>query len=163
MIELLAALALVPWAHPLAFRPLPGWRTGASGNVASQYGPSPVRAPKESTAWIARNVRYRDGATEDPPNKTLAHLPSSGVIVWAVIFQGQIREQKAISLNLERAKHFLCCDGVYVAGGMYSLHGFGPRRAYTVYVRIYFGARPTVASRAEAQRALNRLELPPLR
>jgi hypothetical protein len=33
MIELLAAAALYPWAHPLAFRQLPGWRTAASGNV----------------------------------------------------------------------------------------------------------------------------------
>jgi hypothetical protein len=39
MIELLAAAALVPWAHPLAFRPLAGWRAGASGNVPSLYGP----------------------------------------------------------------------------------------------------------------------------
>ena len=162
MIELLAAAAVAPWAHPLAFPPLPGWRTGASGNVPSLYGPSPVRAPKESTAWIARNVRYRDSATEDPPNQTLAHLPSSGVIVWAVIFQGQMTEQKPISLNLGRAKHFVCCEGAYVAGGEYELDGFGPGRAFTVYVRIYFGSRPTVASRAEAQHALSRLELPPL-
>jgi hypothetical protein len=31
-------------------------------------------ARKESTAWIARNVRDRDLATSEPPNKTLAHL-----------------------------------------------------------------------------------------
>jgi len=160
VIELLAAAALAPWAHPLAFLPLPGWHTGASGNVPSLYGPSPFRAPKESTAWIARNVRYRDAATEDPPSRTLAHLPSSGVIVWAVIFQGQMREQKPISLNLDRAKHFACCEGEPVAGGEYELHGFGPRGAYTVYIRIYFGSRPTVASRAEARHALRRLELP---
>jgi hypothetical protein len=129
MIELLAAALLAPWTHPLAFRPLPGWRTGASGNVPSLYGPSSVRAPREATAWIARNVRYRDGATEDPPNKTLRHLPSNGVIVWAVILQGQTRELKP----------------------------------YTVYVRIYFGSRATVSSRTEAQRALSRLELRPLR
>jgi hypothetical protein len=152
MIELLAAALLAPWTHPLAFRPLPGWRTGASGNVPSLYGPSSVRAPREATAWIARNVRYRDGATEDPPNKTLRHLPSNGVIVWAVILQGQTRELKPISLDLARAKRFDCCEGESVAS-----------RAYTVYVRIYFGSRATVSSRTEAQRALSRLELRPLR
>ena len=85
MIEMLAAAALAPWAHPLRFAPLAGWRTGASGNVPSLYGPAPVRAPLESSAWIAKNVRYRDRATEDPPNRTLAQLPRRGVIVWAVI------------------------------------------------------------------------------
>jgi hypothetical protein len=161
VIELLAALALAPWAHPLAFRPLTGWGTGASGNVPSRYGPSSSRRPQESTAWMARGVLYRDGATEDPPNTTLAHLPSAAVLVWAAIFQGvQSREQKPISLDLDRAQHFPCCEGEFVAGGMYELHGFGPRRAYTVYVRIYFGSRPTVASRAEAARALSRLALP---
>lgn len=163
MIELLATAALSPWAHPLRFRPLAGWQTGASGNVPSLYGPAPVRAPRESSAWIAKNVVYRDHATEDPPNRTLTHLPRSGVIVWAVIFQGQMREHAPIRLELKRAKYFACCEGERVAGGMYELHGFGPRRGYTVYVRMYFGARPTASMRAQVQRALDRLELPPLR
>jgi hypothetical protein len=163
VIELLATAALAPWAHPLMFRPLSGWQTGASGNVASLYGPASVRAPRESSAWIAKNVAYRDRATEDPPNRTLARLPRSGVIVWAVIFQGQMRKHAPIKLNLKRAKHFPCCEGERVAGGMYELHGFGPLRAFTVYVRIYFGARPTASSRADVQKALDRLELPPTR
>ena len=85
---LLAALTLAPWVHPLAFRPLPGWHTGASGNTRSVYvgGGKRVRAPEESAAWIARGVRYRDDATADPPNATLAHLPTGGVVVWAVIY-----------------------------------------------------------------------------
>jgi hypothetical protein len=163
MIELLAAAALYPWAHPLAFRPLTGWRRGASGNVDSLYGPSPVRAPKASSAWIARNVRYRDKATADPPNKTLENLPSRGVIVWAVIYQTDYTPQKPVRLDLSRARRLPCCEGAYVAGGVYELTGSGPRRAYSVIVRVFFGSRPTSARRTEAQRALDRLELPPLR
>jgi hypothetical protein len=163
MIELLAAAALAPWAHPLAFRPLPGWRTGASGDVPSLYGPSPVRVPKASSAWTARNVHYRDKAIDDPPNKTLEHLPARGVIVWAVIFQSVYTPHKRVSLDLSRARHLPCCEGAYVAGGVDELTGSGPRRAYAVIVRVFFGSPPTRARRAEAQRALGRLELPPLR
>jgi hypothetical protein len=162
VIDLLAALALAPWAHPLAFRPLPGWSTGASGNVPSLYGPSAVPAPKESAAWIARRVRYRDVATADPPNATLRHLQPPGLIVWAVIYQGRRRMQPSIRLELARTMHLPCCEGAYVSAGVYELTG-GPKGAYSVIVRVYFGARPTPASRAEAQRALDRLDLPPLR
>lgn len=163
MIEVFAAAALSPWAHPLAFRPLPGWRTGASGNVSSLYGPGPGRAPKASSAWIARNVRYRDKATADPPNKTLEHMPARGVIVWAVIFQSDRTPQKPIRLDLKKARHLPCCEAAYVAGGVYELTGSGPRRAYSVIVRVFFGSRLTHVRRTEAQHALDRLELPPLR
>jgi hypothetical protein len=163
VIELLAAAALSSWAHPLAFRPLPGWQTGASGNVPSLYGPSPPRVPKESSAWIAMNVRYRDEATADPPNKTLARLPSTGVIVWAVIFQSDYTPETPIKLDLSKAKRFDCCEGAYIAGGLYELTGSGPRRAYSIIVRVFFGLRPTSARRTTAQHALDQLKLPPLR
>ncbi len=161
MTQVLAALALAPWAHPLAFQPLSGWRTGASGNVNSRHVvPSKrVPAPKESAAWIARNVRYSDRATADPPNTTLMHLPRNGVIVWAVIVQSRFA-QGPIRLDLAKAKRFDCCEGAYVAGGEYELSGLGPRDAYSVIVRIYFGSRPTAALRGDAQRALDHLELP---
>jgi hypothetical protein len=162
MLELIAAMALAPWAHPLAFAPLPGWHTGMSGTVLSQYdnASANVRMPKESAAWMATNVRYRDRATADPPNRTLAHLPRDAVIVWAAIFQGRPGKQKPIRLDLRRAKHFACCEGEYVAGGLYELTGLGPRRAYSVIVRVYFGSRATRTLRLQAQRALNRLRLP---
>jgi len=112
---------------------------------------------------MARNVRYRDKATADPPNKTLEHLPARGVIVWAVIFQSDYTPQKPIGLDLSRARRLPCCEAAYVAGGVYELAGSGPRRAYSVIVRVFFGSRPTNARRNEAQRALERLELPPLR
>src|SRR5439155_2205502 len=117
MLGLLAAIALAPWAHPLAFRPLAGWHTEASGTVNSQYDNSSLRLPKESTAWIARNVRYRSPATGDPPNKTLLRMPRNGVIVWAVIFQARTHGQKPIRLDLRRARHLPCCEGERVAGG----------------------------------------------
>ena len=155
MVAFLAALALAPWAHPLAFAPLPGWQTGMSG-THSAY----VKTVLESSAWIARNVRYRDDSAADPPNKTLAHLPRNGVIAWAVISTSAENGAKQVQLELNKAKRFACCEGAYVAGGDYELSGSGPGRGYYVIVRIYFGSRPTGALRAEAQRALDRLELP---
>ena len=162
VIAFLLAVALAPWLQPLAFRPLPGWQTGASGNTRSVYvGPGThVVAPLESTAWIARNVRYRDDATADPPNTTLAHLPPTGVIIWAVISGPPHAGEMTVRLNLGKARHFPCCEAVGLVGGEYELAGNGPGRAYFVIVRIYFGSRPTAAARAEAQHALRRLALP---
>ena len=160
MIELVAAAALAPWAQPLRFRPLSGWQRGASGTLNSSYGPVPgIESPKESTAWAARGVRYRDRPTADPPVATLARLPRQGVVVFAVIYQSAQRARR-IALRLDRAKRYPCCDGTYVAGGEYALAGAGPAAAYSVIVRVYFGSPPTRALRAQAQRALERLELP---
>jgi hypothetical protein len=163
VLPFLLALALAaPWSHPLAFRTLPGWQTGASGNTRSAYvGPGPhATVPLESAAWIARNVRYADEATADPPNKTLAHLPARGIIVWAVIY-APASSGRPIHLDLRQARHLACCDGpVRVKGGVYELAGYGPRRAYSTIIRIYFGSRPTGSILAAAQLALNRLHLP---
>jgi hypothetical protein len=159
---LLAALTLAPWLHPLAFRPLPGWQTGASGDTRSVYVGNGRRAaaPEESAAWIAKGVRYRDPATADPSNVTLAHLPRDGVVVWAVIYAPVEQGQRSIHLDLGRARHLPCCDGVGVVGGEDELTGAGPRHAYSVIARVYFGSPPTGPARAEAQRALDHLELP---
>jgi hypothetical protein len=166
MAVFLAALALAPWLHPLAFHPLPGWQSGMSGNRHSLYAGPPakrVAAPLESSAWIARNVRYRDAATADPPNRTLKSLPPNGVIVWAVIFNPAQAGAKPVRLSLRKAEHFACCEATGLAAGDYELTGYGPGRAYSVIVRIYFGSRRTSTLRAEAQRALDQLELPPNR
>jgi hypothetical protein len=165
VVALVAAAVLAPWAHPLAFRPLRGWRRGASGTVRSHYGGATrrVAAPRASSAWIAKNVRYRDRATADPPNATLAHLPRNGIVVWAVIFEPAHVGEKWLRLDLDRARRLPCCDGAYVAGGDLELTGLGRRGAYSGIVRVYFGSPPTRALRLEAQRALNRLELPPPR
>ena len=64
---------------------------------------------------------------------------------------------------MSKASRFPCCEGAYVGGGVYELTGSGPRRAYSIIVRVFFGSRPTSARRTEAQRALDRLELPLLR
>jgi hypothetical protein len=165
VVALLVALTLAPWNHPLAFRPLLGWQTGASGNTSSVYH-GPIQGDgieEESAAWIAKNVRYRSNATADPPNTTLARLPPQGVIVWAVIFQPGVGGQTQIRLDLSKARHLDCCDAVGVAGGEYELTGTGPGGIYAVIVRVYFGSRPNSALRAEAQRALTQLELPPPR
>jgi hypothetical protein len=162
VLEVLAAVALAPWAHPLAFRPLSGWHRGASGTVVFHYAHPRPHEPAESTAWVARDVRYRSPAIADPPNKTLAYLPRNGLIVWAVIFPGHPRGQKRIRLDLRRARHLPCCDGQWVAGGVSELDGAGPDHAYSVIVRVYFGSFNR-ALRRQAQHALSRLKLPPAR
>jgi hypothetical protein len=162
LVGFLVAMTLAPWLQPAAFRPLPGWQTGASGTTRSLYVGTGKHtlAPVESAAWIARNVRYRDDPTADPPNKTLLNLPSNAVIVWVAIFSPSLQDQPYIQLTLSRAKRFDCCEVAPVAGGVYELTGAGPGRAYSVIVRVYFGSRPTYALRAEARRALAQLRLP---
>ena len=159
---LLLAAAAAPWAHPLAFAPLRGWERGRSGNTRSAYVGTPTRAPVplESTAWAARGVRYRDDATADPPNRTLARLPRGSVIVWAVVYSPPARGQQPIRLRLAGARMLPCCEAAFVRGGIWELAGTGPRRAYSVIVRVYFGSHPTKALRTQAQRALDALELP---
>src|SRR5215471_2593875 len=118
MVEFVAALAFAPWAHPVRFRPLPGWHNGASGTLESSYGPVPdVTSPKESTAWMVSGVRYRDRPTADPPNATLSHLPRRGIVVFAAVFQSAGTTQRHVDLRLDRARRYPCCDGTYVAGG----------------------------------------------
>lgn len=160
-----AALAVAPWSPPLAFAPLPGWQTGRSGDVRSVYAgrQTRVKAPLEASAWIARGVRYRDDPTADPPNRTLQHLPSGAVIVWAVIYDPAAAGEHPLRLALSAAKRFACCEAARVAGGEWELTGAGPGRAYSAIVRVYFGSRPTVAMRAQAQLALDHLRLPAAR
>jgi hypothetical protein len=161
MVEMVAALAIVPWAQPVRFRPAPGWRTGSSGTFASSYGPAPGTAsPKQSTAWMARGVAYRDRRTADPPDRTVSRLPPHAILVFATIYESGRVDGRRIELRLARATHFACCDGTYVAGGQYALRGLGPGSAYSVIVRVYFGSPPTRAMRAQAQGALDHLRLP---
>jgi hypothetical protein len=158
---MVAALAIAPWSQPLRFRPVPGWHTGASGTFSSSYGPAPgIASPKESTAWAARGVRYVDRRTADPPGATLSRLPARAILVFATIYESGRTSGKRIRLRLARATRSACCDGTYVAGGQYALRGVGPAAAYSVIVRVYFGSTPTRAMRAEAQRALDHLQLP---
>jgi hypothetical protein len=161
MVEMVAALALAPWSQPLRFRPLRGWHTGASGTFGSSYGPAPgVPSPKESTAWATRGVRYVDRRTADPPSATLSRLPAHAIVVFATIYESGRVTGDRVRLRLARASRRACCDGTYVAGGQYALRGLGRGAAYSVVVRVYFGSAPTRAMRADAQRALDHLELP---
>ena len=160
MVELIVAVALAPWAQPLRFRPLRGWQAGTNGTFSSSYGPVPdVASPKESTAWMVRGVRYRDARTADPPEATLSQLPRRGIVVFATIYEAAQSAKRRIDLRFEEAKRYPCCDGTYVAGGEYALTGAGPG-AYSVIVRVYFGSSPTPSLRTQAQRAIERLELP---
>ena len=109
---------------------------------------------------MARGVRYRDRPTADPPVATLSRLPRQGIVVFAVIYQSARGAERAIVLRLNRAQRYPCCDGTYVAGGEYGLAGAWPAAAYSVIVRVYFGSLPTRSMRAQAQLALEQLELP---
>lgn len=161
MVELLAAAALAPWAQPLRFSPLQGWTQGAGGTFNSSYGPAgDVRSPKESTAWMAKGVRYRDRPSADPPSATLSRFPHGAILVFAVVYQSAQRAEGRIVLRLDRAKRYPCCDGTHVAGGEYGLMGAGPGAAYSVIVRVYFASAPTRSMRRQAQRVLDHLELP---
>lgn len=161
MVELLATVALAPWAKPLRFRPLPGWSRGAGGTFASSYGPAGGTASaKESTAWIAYGVRYRDRRTADPPTATLSRFPRGGILVFSVIYQSRRSTMRRIALRLDRATRHPCCDGTYVPGGEYGLTGAGPDGAYSVIVRVYFASPPTRSMRRRAQLALDHLALP---
>ena len=164
MVELVAAIAVAPWAQPVQFRPLPGCQRGTNGTFNSSYGPvKGIAAPKESTAWMANGVRFRDRRRADPPDATLSRLPRRGIVVFAVIYQATRPTQGRIVLRLDRARRYPCCDGTHVAGGEYGLAGGGPGLAYSVIVRVYFGSPPTRAMRARAQLALDHLALPPIR
>jgi hypothetical protein len=161
MVELVAAVALTPWTQPLRFRSLPGWRHGAGGSFHSSYGPAgDIASPQESTAWMTEGVPYRDPRTADPPTATLSRLRHGGIVVFAVVYQAAPSTQRRVSLRLDRARRFPCCDGTHVPGGEYGLTGSGPDTAYSVIVRVYFGSSPTRSMRRRAQRALDRLVLP---
>src|SRR5664279_4332317 len=83
MIAAVIAL-LIPWLSPLSFsHGAPHWTIGQSGTTYSRVG-STHRRVAVSTAW-ATNVRYVDKASADPPTRTLEHLGTSGILVWAVI------------------------------------------------------------------------------
>ena len=109
---------------------------------------------------MAKGVRYRDRPTADPPDATLSQLPRNGILVFAAVYQSAGTTERPIHLRFDRARRYPCCDGTYVAGGEYELAGAGPAAAYSVNVRVYFGSSPTRSMRVQAQRALDRLELP---
>jgi hypothetical protein len=109
---------------------------------------------------MVKGADYRDRPAADPPNATLTHLPPRGIVVFAAVYQSAASTERRVDLRLDRARRYPCCDGTYVAGGEYELAGTGPAAAYSVIVRVYFGSAPTRSMRAEAQRALDRLELP---
>jgi hypothetical protein len=154
----------IPWLTPLSFGlHAQGWHTGRSGTFYTTVGPAHARVPM-SAAWAA-NVRLLDRATSDPPNKTLQRLPPRGIVVWARI-QARVgawppdHRRVSVRYALADAYRFACCKAANVRGGEWELYGFGPKRAYDVLIRIYWGSRPTKHMKAQAERALRGLRLP---
>ena len=164
---LVATLAAIPWAQPVRFERLPGWRTSSSGTVytatLSDGTKIPLKEP-ESMAWIS-NVGYRDPPTADPPPRTLQRIADSrrGVVVFALIEPRWIAPgTRTIRLKLGRARHFLCCDNVvpssYVSS--WELSGADPHRSFYVIVRIYLPLAPSTRNVRDARHALAALRLP---
>ena len=163
MVALAAIMAVITWLSPLSFGlSANGWHTGHSATFRSVACSRP-NVPT-STAWAA-NVAYRDSAAADPPNRTLQQLPATGVVVWASISACTAHwppdhRRASTHLSLADAYRFACCEARDVRGGEWELYGFGPKQAYSVLVRIYWGAPPTKEMKAEATRALRSLHLP---
>jgi hypothetical protein len=161
MVTAIIAALVIPWAAPVSIAgSAPDWRVGQSGTVKTTVVGGRV---SHSTAWTA-NFKYRDRATADPPNATLRRIPLDGIVVWVSIqpplgWPPDVRRTSK-RLSLADAYRFRCCEGADVRGGEWEIYGWGPRRAYSVLVRIYFGSAPTRAVKAQAQRALDRLRLP---
>ena len=108
----------IPWLTPLSFSlHAQGWHVGRSGTVYTTVGHA--RRPV-ATAWAA-NIRYRDRATSDPPNGTLQHLPSNGIVVWASIQPPTAwpPDHRRVSAHylLADAYRFACCEAAALRGG----------------------------------------------
>jgi hypothetical protein len=140
-----AAIALtIPWLKPLSFAlNAQGWYVGRSGTVSTTVGRAHAQAPL-STAWAA-NVRYRDPASSDPPNTTLQHLPPGGVVIWASIQPPTAwppdHRRVSVHYSLADAYHLACCEAATLGAGEWELYGFGPKRAYSVLIRIFWVRR----------------------
>ena len=159
------AAVAIPWLASLRFASHPtGWKAGASGTYSLTISPAHRMYPV-SVAWTS-NVPCPDCDRSNPPNATLRRLGSGDVIVWASIQtadpSGWPPTGRPLSPHhsLAHAYRLLCCDGEPVAGGAWELYWFGPRNAYAVLVRVYWGSAPNASMRANAQQALNALKLP---
>ena len=154
-----------PWSAPLRFASAPGWHVGTSGTVHSIRLSDGTRVQLKwplSASWTASSgVAYVNGAADDPPNATLAHLRRGQVIVYAVIQRGTNFGSAPVRLDLRRARHLACCEGA-TPPYPYDWELAGPVRGrrYDLIVRAYFGSRPTPKLVAKAQSALARLRLP---
>lgn len=151
----------------MRFHGLPGWRTGRSGTVREARNGDGKRirlAYPESTAWMS-NVRYRDAATTDPPQRTVYRMPRDGVVVWAAITPALAADtRQRLDLRLAGFRRGLCCDGTpppYTRE--WDTAGRVASGRYDVIVRIYFGSRPTQRMLRQARNALRALELPKTR
>ncbi len=144
MIAALIVALAIPWLTPLSFGlHAKGWHVGQSGTYHTVWCSQTCGA--RSTAWAA-NVRYRDSARSDPPNRTLEHRPADGVVVWASIqgcTMGWPSDHRRVNVHyaLADAYRFPCCEAAAIGGGEWELYGFGPKRAYSVLVRIYWARR----------------------
>lgn len=168
MLSAVAVALAVPWLAPVSFGlRAPGWHVGHSGTHYELVGHAHTRTPF-STAWAA-NVRCPDCGRSNPPNATLLHFPGRGIIVWVSIQPpdptGWPPTGRRLSRNysLADAYHFRCCEAALIGGGAWELYGFGPKRAYSVIVRVYWGSPPIKARKSAAQRAIRTLRLPQVR
>jgi hypothetical protein len=164
----LVTAAVLPWLAPLTFASYPpGWHSGASGTYYIVVGHAHERAPV-SVAWTA-TVRCPDCNHSTAPNATLRGLGRSDIVIWASIQRpdpaGWPPSSRPLSspYSLRQAYRLPCCDGAAVAGGVWELYSFGPAKRYEILIRVFWGSPPTDRMRAEAQDAIDRLDVPAAR
>jgi hypothetical protein len=139
-----------------------GWHSGS-------HGGGEVRATDHAAAWAA-TVPYRNEPRDLPPRDTLETLPPDGILIWVGLARdnrfpptGELRAkgpQVSVPLQAGQAQGGFGWEGQVRDISLYRLWGWVGEQ-YNVDLWIFYGRRePTAEQRAQAQDALNRLELP---
>jgi hypothetical protein len=135
-----------------SFRPAAGWSVTSSG--AAPLGPETV------TTTVASTVPYRDGLRDFPPHRTLARLPSDGIIVVLDLVASNRDPPIAAAGEPVRMRACGSFEGTPPTVAVCPLAGLANRR-YALDGWVVYGRRvPTAAMRARARAELARLVLP---
>jgi hypothetical protein len=135
-----------------AFRAAAGWTVVRSGATAL--------APETVTTTIASTVPYRDGLRDFPPHRTLARLPSDGIVVIVDLVASNRDPPIAAAGEPVRVRACGSFEGTPPTVAVCPLGGLANRR-YAIDGWVVYGRRdPTAAMRARARAELRRLVLP---
>jgi hypothetical protein len=148
--------------EPPRFSPAAGWYTGAEGG-------GEVRATEFASAW-ASTVHYRNGPRDLPPAATLETLPPDGIVIWVGLARdnrfpptSELRRREprvSAPLQVGETQGGHGWEGQVGDIALYRLWGWVGEQ-YTVDLWIFYGrGEPTAGQRAQAQGALDRLDLP---
>jgi hypothetical protein len=139
------------------FRPARGWHTLSSK-------PTPL-APETVSDSVASTVPYRDGLNDFPPQRTIPHLPSDGIILVLQLVASnrdpplgprQPRRGR-LAVMITRCGSF---EGVPPRVAVCALAGLRNRQYVIDGWVVYGRAHPTADMRSRAVQELKRLVLP---